>query len=114
MGAERAFGVACGADSSVCQQTDDWLWFNPSHPILTCSPEFIKLLSNSDLVVTPPLSQESDFNGMHLSSSDVSESLLDKCLYTSNSPDPDLLIRTSGEVRLSDFLLWQVKFLVFP
>ncbi|XP_010294881.1 PREDICTED: dehydrodolichyl diphosphate synthase isoform X2 [Phaethon lepturus] len=40
---------------------------------------------------------------------DVSESLLDKCLYTNNSPDPDLLIRTSGEVRLSDFLLWQTS-----
>ncbi|XP_010185675.1 PREDICTED: dehydrodolichyl diphosphate synthase isoform X3 [Mesitornis unicolor] len=44
-----------------------------------------------------------------LEPSDVSESLLDKCLYTSNSPDPDLLIRTSGEVRLSDFLLWQTS-----
>ncbi|POI33303.1 hypothetical protein CIB84_002945 [Bambusicola thoracicus] len=44
-----------------------------------------------------------------LEPSDVSESLLDKCLYTSNSPDPDLLIRTSGEVRLSDFLLWQAE-----
>ncbi|KAF4800082.1 Dehydrodolichyl diphosphate synthase complex subunit DHDDS [Turdus rufiventris] len=42
-----------------------------------------------------------------LEPSDVSESLLDQCLYTNNSPDPDLLIRTSGEVRLSDFLLWQ-------
>ncbi|XP_069828702.1 dehydrodolichyl diphosphate synthase complex subunit DHDDS [Dendropsophus ebraccatus] len=40
---------------------------------------------------------------------DVSENLLDQCLYTSNSPDPDLLIRTSGEVRLSDFLLWQTS-----
>lgn len=40
--------------------------------------------------------------------SDVSESLLDKCLYTYHSPNPDILIRTSGEVRLSDFLLWQV------
>uniref|UniRef100_A0A8C6QBI8 ditrans,polycis-polyprenyl diphosphate synthase [(2E,6E)-farnesyldiphosphate specific] n=1 Tax=Nannospalax galili TaxID=1026970 RepID=A0A8C6QBI8_NANGA len=38
---------------------------------------------------------------------DVSESLLDKCLYSSHSPHPDILIRTSGEVRLSDFLLWQ-------
>lgn len=41
--------------------------------------------------------------------SDVSESLLDKCLYTNHSPQPDILIRTSGEVRLSDFLLWQVS-----
>uniref|UniRef100_A0A8C0X9Q0 Alkyl transferase n=1 Tax=Castor canadensis TaxID=51338 RepID=A0A8C0X9Q0_CASCN len=41
--------------------------------------------------------------------SDVSESLLDKCLYSNHSPNPDLLIRTSGEVRLSDFLLWQAS-----
>ncbi|KAI7806832.1 dehydrodolichyl diphosphate synthase [Triplophysa rosa] len=42
-----------------------------------------------------------------IKSSDVSEVLLSQCLYSSNSPNPDLLIRTSGEVRLSDFLLWQ-------
>lgn len=41
--------------------------------------------------------------------SDVSEALLSECLYSNNSPNPDLLIRTSGEVRLSDFLLWQVS-----
>lgn len=41
--------------------------------------------------------------------SDVSEALLNECLYSNNSPNPDLLIRTSGEVRLSDFLLWQVR-----
>uniref|UniRef100_A0A8C4T1J6 ditrans,polycis-polyprenyl diphosphate synthase [(2E,6E)-farnesyldiphosphate specific] n=1 Tax=Erpetoichthys calabaricus TaxID=27687 RepID=A0A8C4T1J6_ERPCA len=41
---------------------------------------------------------------------DISEFLLEKCLYTSNSPDPELLIRTSGEVRLSDFLLWQTSY----
>ncbi|XP_048881873.1 dehydrodolichyl diphosphate synthase complex subunit DHDDS isoform X1 [Brienomyrus brachyistius] len=45
-----------------------------------------------------------------IKSSDVSESLLSKCLYSSGSPDPDLLIRTSGEVRLSDFLLWQTAY----
>ncbi|XP_053562954.1 dehydrodolichyl diphosphate synthase complex subunit DHDDS [Bombina bombina] len=44
-----------------------------------------------------------------LNPSDISETLLDHCLYTSNSPHPDLLIRTSGEVRLSDFLLWQTS-----
>ncbi|KAF7691976.1 dehydrodolichyl diphosphate synthase complex subunit DHDDS [Silurus meridionalis] len=44
-----------------------------------------------------------------IKSSDVSEALLSQCLYTSNSPNPDLLIRTSGEVRLSDFLLWQTS-----
>ena len=39
--------------------------------------------------------------------SDVDAELLEACFYTSNVSDPDLLIRTSGEVRLSDFLLWQ-------
>lgn len=47
-----------------------------------------------------------------LKPSDVSEELLEKCLYTNKSQDPDILIRTSGEVRLSDFLLWQSSFSV--
>ncbi len=41
---------------------------------------------------------------------DVSEDLVEACLYTRKCSDPDLLVRTSGEVRLSDFLLWQVRF----
>ncbi|XP_058950569.2 dehydrodolichyl diphosphate synthase complex subunit DHDDS-like [Pocillopora verrucosa] len=45
-----------------------------------------------------------------LKASDISESLLEKCLYTSHSPHPDMLIRTSGEVRFSDFLLWQCSY----
>ncbi len=45
--------------------------------------------------------------------SDIDENLIDKCLYTGNSYEVDLLVRTSGEVRLSDFLLWQVKNLIY-
>jgi undecaprenyl diphosphate synthase len=37
----------------------------------------------------------------------VDEALLNKYLYTAGLPDPDLLIRTGGETRLSNFLLWQ-------
>ena len=33
-----------------------------------------------------------------------------KSLYTRNFPDPDLLIRTGGRKRLSDFLLWQISY----
>ncbi|XP_046333567.1 dehydrodolichyl diphosphate synthase complex subunit DHDDS-like [Haliotis rufescens] len=45
-----------------------------------------------------------------LKHSDISEDLLGKCLYTSRSRHLDLLIRTSGEVRLSDFLLWESSY----
>lgn len=38
---------------------------------------------------------------------ELSEEILSKYMYTSHSPDPDLLIRTGGEYRISNFLLWQ-------
>ncbi|HLH07401.1 MAG TPA: isoprenyl transferase [Terriglobales bacterium] len=40
----------------------------------------------------------------------IDEELISKHLYTSHLPDPDLVIRTSGEMRLSNFLLWQVAY----
>ncbi|KYN20316.1 PREDICTED: dehydrodolichyl diphosphate synthase complex subunit DHDDS-like [Trachymyrmex cornetzi] len=40
---------------------------------------------------------------------DINEALITDCLYTYKSPNPDLLIRTSGETRLSDFLMWQIS-----
>lgn len=40
----------------------------------------------------------------------VSEELISQFLYTSGTPDPDLLIRTSGEMRISNFLLWQIAY----
>merc|ERR1719193_2694008 len=42
--------------------------------------------------------------------SDINEELIEHCFYTNESRPIDLLIRTSGEVRLSDFLLWQCAF----
>ena len=41
---------------------------------------------------------------------DVSEDLISSHLYTRDIPDPDLLIRTSGEHRISNFLLWQLAY----
>ena len=38
---------------------------------------------------------------------EITPSAIDKHLYTVGLPDPDLIIRTSGEIRLSGFLLWQ-------
>ena len=41
---------------------------------------------------------------------EVDENLVAEYLYTSHVPDPDLLIRTSGEMRISNFLLWQIAY----
>ena len=38
---------------------------------------------------------------------DITEHTVERALYTSGIPDPDLIIRTSGEQRVSNFLLWQ-------
>ncbi|XP_053695570.1 dehydrodolichyl diphosphate synthase complex subunit DHDDS [Sabethes cyaneus] len=40
---------------------------------------------------------------------DIDEHLLEQCMYSRECSKPDLLVRTSGEVRLSDFLLWQTS-----
>jgi undecaprenyl diphosphate synthase len=44
---------------------------------------------------------------------EISEDLLAQSLYTAGMPDPDLLIRTSGEYRVSNFLLWQLAYAEF-
>ncbi|MDR3075320.1 MAG: di-trans,poly-cis-decaprenylcistransferase [Candidatus Methanoplasma sp.] len=41
---------------------------------------------------------------------DISEELFSEHLYTSDIPDPDLVLRTSGEIRISNFLLWQLAY----
>jgi undecaprenyl diphosphate synthase len=45
-----------------------------------------------------------------MTSNEISEQLLSGFLYTADMPDPDLLIRTSGEYRISNFLLWQIAY----
>ncbi len=44
---------------------------------------------------------------------DIDEAMFSDALYTAGIPDPDLLLRTSGEHRLSNFLLWQVSYSEF-
>ena len=41
---------------------------------------------------------------------EIDEELLGSHLYTGHMPDPDLLVLTSGEMRLSNFLLWQIAY----
>lgn len=48
-------------------------------------------------------------NGV-LKEAEITESIFSRYLQTSNIPDPELLIRTSGEMRISNFLLWQIAY----
>lgn len=82
-----------------------------------------KTASNKDMVLTLALSyggrQEiSDammkiaekIENREMSAGDISEQSIPDFLYAADMPDPDLLIRTSGEYRISNFLLWQIAY----
>lgn len=51
-----------------------------------------------------------DLASKKISVNDISEELISSYLDTSGLPDPDLLIRTGGEMRVSNFLLWQIAY----
>ena len=55
----------------------------------------------------------SDYDAGKIEISDISEKTFEHYLDTKDIPDPDLLIRTSGEQRLSNFLLWQLAYSEF-
>ncbi len=46
----------------------------------------------------------------HQGAEHITEAAINRHLYTAHMPDPDLLIRTSGEMRLSNYLLWQIAY----
>ena len=48
-----------------------------------------------------------------INSEDINEKMISDNLYTAGQPDPDLVIRTSGELRLSNFLPWQISYSEF-
>ena len=79
--------------------------------------------SNKDMVLTLALSyggrQEildairkigAEIERGQISADEISEQLISNSLYSSEMPDPELLIRTSGEYRVSNFLLWQIAY----
>ena len=51
-----------------------------------------------------------DVKSGKMTKSDINESTFENYLQTSSIPDPELLIRTSGELRISNFLLWQIAY----
>jgi len=51
-----------------------------------------------------------DVENGYISSNEIDENILNSKLYTKNIPEPDLLIRTGGDFRISNFMLWQVAY----
>lgn len=49
----------------------------------------------------------------NIETGDITDKLISSYMLTSQIPDPDLLIRTSGEIRISNFLLWQIAYSEF-
>lgn len=51
-----------------------------------------------------------DVQAGRISPDNIGEDAVSKRLYTAGAPDPDLLVRTAGEMRISNFLLWQISY----
>ena len=65
-----------------------------------------------EIVHASKLLSEKVKNG-EISSDDITEEMFGKYLYTADVPDVDLMIRPSGELRLSNFLIWQSAYAEF-
>jgi len=65
--------------------------------------------SRKEIIAAVKSITESVLNN-EIKAEDINSELMDKHLYTAAIPDPDLLIRTSGEQRISNFLLWQLAY----
>ena len=72
---------------------------------------FASTPANSPTHANSPMPVNSSMNpGASVSPAPITEDEISRHLYTSDLPDPDLLIRTSGEMRVSNFLLWQIAY----
>ena len=84
------------------------------------SPELRALMDENeecsrerDEIVRAVRSIAADVKSGELSETDISEQLISDRLYTAGQPDPDLIIRPSGEYRISNFMLWQSAYTEF-
>ncbi|MGM0378519.1 MAG: isoprenyl transferase [Bacillota bacterium] len=63
-----------------------------------------------DEILTAVKEISKKYKNDEISLDDINKNFFSNHLYTKNIPDPDLVIRTSGEIRLSNFLLWQISY----
>ena len=97
-----------------------------SPELLTRIDRAVEISKNNDrLILSIALNYGSRNEIMHavrkivssdIDAADITETTISDALFTAGTPDPDLVVRTSGEQRLSNFLLWQAAYAewVFP
>lgn len=98
----------------------------PEHTKRAVNKAVEQTASNTGLILNFALNYGSRFEIVHavkkiseqveqgmINPNDISEDLINNYLMTTELRDPDLLIRTSGEIRLSNFMLWQVAYSEF-
>ena len=104
--AEQVLGVA--------RSSAALLELAPSRPLVVRPDDRIEVDAQllRELGLNSSVTKLSDLTGSDagLAPDDLDERAFSNLLYTAGQPDPDLLIRTSGEMRVSNFLLWQIAY----
>lgn len=110
-------------EKNVRVRMTGWKEGLPSHTLEAVETAIERTKSNDGLILNFALNYGSRNEIVHavrdiardvregkLEEADITESLLSSRLLTGELPDPDLIIRTSGEIRLSNFMLWQMAY----
>jgi undecaprenyl diphosphate synthase len=107
----RVIGTRAGLDADLLRMIDDAVELTKDNTALNLTIAF-NYGSRDEIARAARRIAEDAANGS-IAASDVTPELLGTYLDTADLPDPDLLIRTSGELRLSNFLLWQLAYSEF-
>lgn len=110
-------------EKNVRVRMTGWKEGLPAHTIAALETAIERTKHNDGLILNFALNYGSRYEIVHavkeigeevrlgkLNVEDITESLLSERLLTGALPDPDLIIRTSGEIRISNFMLWQMAY----
>jgi len=107
----RVIGTRAGLDADLLRMIDDAVELTKDNTELNLTIAFN--YGSRDEIARAARRIAEDVSNGSVTASDVTPELLGTYLDTAGLPDPDLLIRTSGELRLSNFLLWQLAYSEF-
>jgi undecaprenyl diphosphate synthase len=107
----RVIGTRAGLDADLVKMIDEAVELTKDNTALNLTIAFN--YGARDEIARAARRIAEDVSTGTLAPTDVTEERFGAYLDTANLPDPDLLIRTSGELRLSNFLLWQLAYAEF-